>query len=117
MTDPQDIWKRAYASLHALKSNLPTEYPNSAVDRDTADLYSKQLDALASTGINIDEFRIPSSMLGAEIVLANSLTNEMVATGNTTLKLGYLKTKIDSLLTYFDLNTSTDDKPTIGFHV
>ncbi len=116
MSDQQDVLKRAYASLLSLKGNLPNEHPNNTVDIDTAEIYGKQLDALSSIGIDVEEFRIPHSMLGSETTEINYMTHETAATGNTNLKLGYLKTKLDSLLTYFELNTSSGDKPTIGFH-
>ena len=116
MADHQDNLKRAYASLTSLRNNLPTEYPNSTIDLDTAEIYEKQLDALSTIGIDIEEFRIPHSMLTTEMTSINYLTNEQAATGNINLKLSYLKTKLDSLLTYFELNTSSADKPTIGFH-
>ncbi len=55
-------------------------------------------------------------MLTDGIVSANYLTDEMVATGRTNVRIGYFKTKLDALLTYFELNTPPNEKPSIGFH-
>src|ERR1039458_5220132 len=107
MADQQDVMKRAYANLLSLKKNLPDEHPNNTVNMDTVDVYIKQLDSLSSIGLDVEEFRIPQSMLGAEMTSINYMTDEQAATGNINLKLGYLKTKLDGLLTYFDLNTSS----------
>ncbi len=59
MADSQDVLKRAYSNLLSLKTNLPQTHPDNRLEADIVNLYSRQLDKLASIGFDINEFRLP----------------------------------------------------------
>lgn len=105
MQNDQDLLQRLYAQLRALRDNLPNKHPNYPMEWPQVKLYIELLDKLAGIGVDVSDFRIPPSMLTNEVVETNYLTHETAETGRSTVSESYLKTKLDAILTYFELTT------------
>jgi len=103
MSNDDEI-KRVYVQLASLRENLPDEHPDVTVKWEEINLYNVLLDRLEQLGFEIEEYRLPESMLGNETTLSNYLTGEHTETGNSRVRLGVLKTKLDALLMYFSVS-------------
>lgn len=90
-----DVLKRVYARLTALKTNIPDSYD--AVQEYVIE-YHKLLTQLKTIGFDLGEFRIPE---------------ETYSKSYSAIKTFFLM-KLDGLLAYFTL-TYDDRKPQIGF--
>jgi hypothetical protein len=116
MADNNDTLIRIYSTLKSLRANLPNIHVNNSMEWPQLQVYIDALDKLETLGVDVSDFRIPPDMLKNERVQANSINDETVDTGRSSVTEGYLKTKLDALLTYFDLNTDkSSGKTQIGF--
>ncbi|HEY1645410.1 MAG TPA: hypothetical protein VGF75_03405 [Candidatus Saccharimonadales bacterium] len=115
MANNQDTLKRAYASLLSLKKNLPNDHPNNLMDESYVDIYNEQLSKLESVNIDVSDFRIPDNMLERRLTTHNTRTGVSTYSKGRYVPTGYFHTRLDSLLTYFDLSQE-NDKTEIGFH-
>lgn len=111
--EQQDLLKRAYASISALKEHLPDNY---TVEEKYVIQFHAALAKLAAAGMDIDEFRVPASEVKPRITSYN-----MFEAGHETyskdpeVERSFLMYKIDSTLAYFSLSDGGGDK-SIGFN-
>jgi hypothetical protein len=110
--DKEDLIKRVYSQLVSLRQNLQDTHPNNVVEWDEVNLYIGLLDKLESAGFDVEDFKIPSQVLSDEVVETNYLTHETAKSGRSNVRFGLFKTKLDALLTYFQLG---EKKTKIGF--
>jgi len=114
----QDILKRAYATLRALRNNIDDITTYNRVEETYVDQYHAALDMLESIGIDVVQFRISfSDVQHCETISPVSYVGQPAPKEYTEEKYvtkGLLLTKLDTILMYFDLTHS--DKPRrIGF--
>jgi len=114
MNDKQDILKRAYASLVSLNKNLPNDHPDNLIEESYVNIYNEQLDKLESIDIDVSDFRIPNDKVAPRLTSYNTVTKISTHSTDSYIKVGYFHTKLDALLTYFELSQGSD-KPKIGF--
>jgi hypothetical protein len=112
MSDKEDTLRRTYSQLISLRNNLPSDHPDNKMEWDNVNLYNELIQKLETIGFNVNDFKIPESMLTNERVESNYVTHETVESGRSNVRHGFLKTKLDSILTYFQLGTQ---KTRFGF--
>ncbi len=100
--DNADRLARAYAQLTAIKGNVgPKDW---WIGSAMIDEYNGALDHLDAIGFDLDDFRLPNVRLEIS-----------ETTGRPTIDTNIFLTKLDSLLTYFQLLQQTEQKGPIGF--
>ncbi len=115
MTNQNDKLLRVYSRLRGLRHNLPDGHPDYTMNWPQVRDYMQILEELESIGIDISDFKIPDELLSNQTTMSNYLTREMVDTGRPKVTEGYIKSKIDALLSYFELTTAPAPKSQIGF--
>jgi hypothetical protein len=106
--DSTDKLARAYGTLKALKANIPEWSPVShlfVID------FHRALDHLAALGVDVEEFRIDPKQVKPRITSSNSITGEVSYSDEPEVDRHYLLTKLDSVLTYFELITIQPQQP------
>ena len=103
----------AFASLRALKDNLPE---HSEVEEKYVRRFHAILDDLSQgTGYDLNKFRIPSSEVRPTIVSQNYLTGgELQYSEDNWCERNFLMMNVDGVLNLFEL-TSSSEKRQIGF--
>lgn len=115
MQNNNDVLARAYATLSALRKNVDNILPGSVSEIYVREFHNV-LDKLGNIGIDLSEFRIPSSEIKPHVT-AISWGNEGKETRYSEEKYvdkPLILTKIDAILSYFEITMS--QKPSIGFH-
>ena len=110
---------RAYSRLVALKQNLPKNYDiHEKYVRD----YHEIVDLLArETNSSLDEFKVPESEIQHRVTSSwPSILSIGQKAGKTYSKDRYceralLLSKLDALLSYFQIKYLSQEKPEIGF--
>lgn len=113
MNDNADKAKRVYVNLVSLRKNLPKDHPNNKMEWDEVNSYNGLLADLQSLGFNTSDFEIPKDMLIPERAMTNYVSRETEETGRSNVRHGFFVTKLDALLSYFELD---DKKVKFGFH-
>jgi hypothetical protein len=111
----EDKIARAYARLASLKDNLP-EWQ---VSETYVTEYHQVLKHLEDSGFDIEEFKIPGSMVKRVQTGGNYLTGKVDYSDDKFVERAYIKTKLDSVLGYFELKMrqqkSQEPQREIGF--
>lgn len=115
----QDSLKRAYATLHALRSNIDSITTAGArVEEKYVEEYHAALDTLERIGIDVAQFRIsPSEVQHREpiiTVIYPGIERPKQYTKEKYVAKALLLTKLDTILMYFQL-THSDEPRRIGF--
>lgn len=110
MSDQNDVLRRAYATLSALKNNLSKR---SSIGEELVDEYHAVLDRMSAAGINVKEFRIPDGKARPDVISVDR-TGEFTYSDEKFVDGVYFRVKLDVLLDYFTL-TYDERKPQIGF--
>jgi hypothetical protein len=92
---------RAYARLTAIKGNVGAK--DWWIGSGLIDEYNGALDHLDALWFDVDEFRLPKDRL------------DYGDTGRPTIETNIFMTKLDALLTYFNLLQQPEQKSAIGF--
>lgn len=92
----QEKYKRAYARLSSLKTNLD----DPMIHEKYVSEYHQILVSLAETGIETDEFEIPDSELKQSWASSNYLTGEVEYNDYKEVEKVYFLYKLDSILNY-----------------
>ena len=116
----QDLIIRTYSRLVALKNNLPE-------DSDTKEKYVKDYHDIIvllenETGLSLDEFQVPEIELEYRITSSWPSLPNIQEGGRTYSKDRYcerpmLLSKIDALLSYFQIRFLSEEKRSIGFQL
>jgi hypothetical protein len=108
----QDKFKRACATLSSLRNNIaPTSSP---IPEKYVREFHTALDRLQGIGIDVSEFRIPSSEVKRVSRGGSYVTGETWYSDEKYLDKPYFLTKTDAIIGYFEIITS--EKPRrIGF--
>ena len=113
--DKQDKVARAYATLTSLRKNV-SEMREQLIVETYVREYHAVLDRLEGIGIDITEFRVPDSQVKPKITSSmwDDSGSHHSYSEEKYVDKPYLLTKIDSILSYFEIITS--EKPRrIGF--
>jgi hypothetical protein len=104
---------KAYASLSSIKVNAPNTF---SVDQSWVDDFHSALDKVEeSTGLSLQEFRIPQSDMHREKSGGNYLTGETFYSGRTVIERTRFMLKLDAVLSYFTFQKDIPTKGQIGF--
>lgn len=116
----QDTICRSYSRLTALKANLPTI--GWGIEEKFIKEYHYILVALEEAmEMTLGEFRIPDNELQRAMTSHTSSDpyfggeEETTYTNERYCSRDYVLSKVDALLTYFQILTSPQEKPSIGF--
>jgi len=109
--DQQDVLKRSYSTLTALKEHLSSSGP---VHEKYVNEYHRSLDNLTSIGLDVSEFRIPENELRFAWASSNYITGETEYHNYKEMEKSYFLLKLDSLLNYFSL-ISDRNPQRVGF--
>ena len=104
----------AYVRLKALRQNLPDH----DVEMRFVNEFHQILDLLqASSGANLDSFRIPPGELKPIMVAGNYLDGSAEYTDENFCNHSFFVMKVDGVLMYFELLQASraESKPVIGF--
>ena len=107
----QDTLVRAYAMLMALQKNV-AELPS--VTEIYLTEYHLALDMLEGIGIDVTQFRIPSSEVQRHVASFNLSDGSKNYSKDKYIPKALLLTKLEAILTYFELTTSKEARK-IGF--
>ena len=105
-----DVLRRSFARLSALKGNLPT---GSLVRADYVDEYHHVLEQLEREGVEIAEFRISEDKVQVKMSSGNYGLGKARYSEQRYVQRGLFLSKLDGLLGYFTLTYDTD-RPTIS---
>lgn len=111
MSKQDDVLRRAFARLAALKVNLPT---GSLVREDFVDEYHHVLDQMEAQGLGILEFRIPSEKVHLKVSTGNFATGRTRVSEHKYMQRDLFLLKLDGLMGYFTL-AYDPDRPAISF--
>lgn len=103
----RDVLVRAYAILSALRKNIEQLEYN--VPEKYVHEFHNVLDKMKGIGIDVSEFRIPDSEIAPRVTSFNRLTGERRCSEEKYVDRPLLLTKLDAILTYFEIITS--EKP------
>jgi hypothetical protein len=109
--DPQrqaDTLARAYATLEALRKNIPEGYHIPAV---YVTEYHRALDHLQSLGVDVAEFRVPPEEVQRRATSANARTGQVRYRDQPEVRRDFLLVKLDTILRYFELITVQPEQP------
>jgi hypothetical protein len=114
----QDEIIRAYAMLQSLRKNVD-QMPNYSVIEETfVHEFHSTLDRLANIGIDVSEFRIPDTLMKSKVTsghIGADRVGHFAYSKEKYVKKSIIMTKLDAILSYFEIITS--DKPKrIGFN-
>lgn len=106
---------RLYCRLDALKKNLPASH---SINEKYVQEYHAILDELSKTiQLSLEEFRIPNSEMKREFLGGNYITGEKHYSNDKVCERFFLLSKLEALLSYFQTQHFSEEKPTIGFQV
>lgn len=108
----QDVLARAYATLKSLRTNI-AEMTLTYVEETYVNEFHIVLTGLQGIGIDVSEFRIPSSVVKPRIT-STHMGGGRSYSDEKYVDKAYILTKLDAILGYFEIITS--EKPRgIGF--
>jgi len=109
----QDELIRVYVTLKSLRENIGqmTDY---SVQETYVHEFHTVLDRLESIGIDVAEFRIPSSQVNRVARGGSYLTGETRYSDEKYVDKTFILTKLDAILGYFEIITSKEPRK-IGF--
>lgn len=109
----QELLKRAYASISALKKNLPDYH---TVEEKYVNQYHSALDKVSATGVDVEEFRIPASEVKPRVTSYRYLeAGHETYSKHPEVERSFLLFKIDSVLSFFSLTEGGEGR-SIGFN-
>ncbi len=108
----QDILKRAYAVLVALKENLPPK--SFHIHEKYVQEYHAAIGDLEKQRLDLKQFKIPESEIERRLASYNGMSGESTYSDDRYVERAFLMTKLDALLSYFSLSMD-ERKPRIGF--
>ena len=110
----QDILARAFATLSSFQKNIDSETVPYSVEETYVREFHSVLDRLEAIGIDVSEFRIPSSEVKRVARGGSYITGERWYSDEKCVDKPYFLTKLGAILGYFEIITS--EKPRkIGF--
>jgi len=107
----QDKLLRLYTRLNALKINLSPK--GTIQDNFVGDYHLIVSEMESLTGSNLVEFKIPMSEV--KPLPTGGTTNQMFYTSRSYCSSSLFFSKLDALMTYFQLKYLSNEKPQIGF--
>jgi len=110
--EQQDLLKRVFARLSALRQNLPKD---THVPIHWAEDYHAALQELENLGIDIKEFRIPSDQFKQIRVGGNYVTGEVRYSRDYYVQRDFFMAKLDAVLVYFELSHGDRQPKIVGF--
>lgn len=105
----QEVFKGSLATLLSLKQNLPTDR---YIHERYVHEYHEVLNGLASTGLDIERYRIDGGQLERFMTSFNGLTGETHYASYREIERSFLLLKVDALLNHFSIG---DQNVEMGF--
>jgi len=98
MMDQKDEILRALSTINAIRTNLPDHY---VVEEYWVEDYNSAIEKIEnSLGINLDQFKVPKSMVHPEATFVNGETGEPIYSKKLFCERAYLLQKVDSSQEY-----------------
>jgi hypothetical protein len=108
----QDQLIRTYVRLSALMKNLESK---GSIKETYVSEYHSIVTQLEAGGWEIEEFKIPETVLHQRVTSWNPLSGHKTLSKNRFVAGAFFMSKLDAILGYFDLLTEPEEKKHIGF--
>lgn len=113
MNDVNDKIIRLYTRLNSLKQNLPQH--SSIKEKYVREYHSAVQELESTTKLDLAEFKIANGEVKPLLASSNGITGEENYTGERFCDKSFLLTKLDALLSYFQIKYLTKEKSIMGF--
>ncbi|MFA5876839.1 MAG: hypothetical protein WC880_00540 [Candidatus Paceibacterota bacterium] len=97
--EKQEVYKKAVSRLSSLKANLD----NAMIHEKFVREYHLILDSLTTSGVSIEEFKIPESELKQGWISSNYMTGEVQYADYKEVEKEYFLYKLDSIINYLKM--------------